>query len=135
MKSLQKSLAKKVLVYILALTFVVIVTAAAGILSFEKGYTDYFQGYGSALWWSGMLVTTMGSDYFPKSPEGRILGFSLAVYSFAIFGYVAASIGSYFLMKTTSPETDKVSLEIHALKEEIAGLREMLSEFKKERRS
>jgi voltage-gated potassium channel len=126
MKSLQNSFAKKAMVYVFALTLVVILTGAAGILSFEDGYSNYFTGFGSALWWSGMMVTTMGSDYFPKSPEGRILGFSLAVYGFAIFGYVAAAIGSLFLFKNAKREKDSVNEELRQLKAEIKSLKELL---------
>jgi voltage-gated potassium channel len=27
--------------------------------------------YGNALWWTAMVMTTIGSDYFPKTAEGR----------------------------------------------------------------
>jgi voltage-gated potassium channel len=50
----------------------VILSGAAGILMFEKELTNHFKGFGIALWWSAMMVTTMGSDFFPKSAEGRI---------------------------------------------------------------
>jgi voltage-gated potassium channel len=44
-----------------------------------------------------MLLTTMGSDYWPRSPEGRLLRFVLALYAFAVFGYVTAAIAAYFI--------------------------------------
>src|SRR5690606_16533202 len=96
---LSKSFARKVFIYVLGLTVMVVLLGAAGILNFEKDVTDYFQGFGSALWWSAMMVTTMGSDYFPKSPEGRFLAFILAFYGFAIFGYVAATFASFLMSR------------------------------------
>ncbi len=39
----------------------------------------------------------MGSDYWPRTPEGRILCLLLALYAFAVFGYVTATLASYFI--------------------------------------
>ncbi len=58
-----------------------------------------FPDYGSALWWTAMLLTTMGSDYWPRTTEGRLLCLLLAVYAFAVFGYVTAAIAAYFVGK------------------------------------
>lgn len=44
-----------------------------------------------------MVMTTMGSEYWPKAPAGRVLCWLLAVYAFAIFGYITATIASNFV--------------------------------------
>jgi len=41
-----------------------------------------------------VVTTTMDSDYFPKTAEGRVIALLLAVYAFAIFGYITATIAS-----------------------------------------
>jgi voltage-gated potassium channel len=73
-----------------------------------------------------MTMTTMGADYFPKTGEGRLLGWLLAVYAFAIFGYITATIASYFLgpAKRGGPPA-----EMAALRAEVAGLRAQLGEL------
>jgi voltage-gated potassium channel len=87
--------------YLVVLTLLVAVTGAAGMYRFEldaqggSGFPDY----GTALWWTAMLLTTMGSDYWPRTPEGRLLCLLLAMYSFAVFGYVTAAIAAYFVDK------------------------------------
>jgi hypothetical protein len=53
--------------------------------------------YGAALWWTAMVMTTMGSDYFPRSAEGRALCVLLALFAFAVFGYVTATLATYFV--------------------------------------
>jgi voltage-gated potassium channel len=79
----------------------VTITGAAGMYRFEldapggPGLADY----GTALWWTAMLLTTMGSDYWPRTPEGRVLCLLLAIYAFAVFGYVTAAIAAYFVGK------------------------------------
>jgi len=50
-----------------------------------------------------MLLTSMGSEFWPKSPEGRILCLLLAFYGFAVFGYITASFASFSSSATLSP--------------------------------
>lgn len=87
--------------YVILLTFIVLTTGAAGMYQFEleaRGGPG-FEDYGAALWWTAMLLTTMGSEYWPRTPEGRILCLLLAIYAFAVFGYVTAAIAAYFVGK------------------------------------
>jgi voltage-gated potassium channel len=127
MRALSKNLTRKVSLYVLSLTVMVIFSGAAGILNFESGETYYIKGFGSALWWSAMMVTTMGTDYFPKSAEGRVLAFFLAVYGFAIFGYVAATLASYLISRVRKEEKkENLQSEIEQLRSEIIELREFI---------
>jgi voltage-gated potassium channel len=90
--------------YLTMLSLVVVVTGAAGMYRFEleapggPGFPDY----GAALWWTAMLVTTMGSEYWPHTTEGRLLCLILAIYAFAVFGYVTAAIAAYFVDRDRS---------------------------------
>jgi hypothetical protein len=51
--------------------------------------------YGEALWWTAMVITTMGSGYFPKTAEGRVLCLALAVFALAVFGYITATPAAF----------------------------------------
>lgn len=119
--------------YVALLTLLVTVAGAAGMSFFESpralreaGYGELadrgagLDGYGEALWWTAMMMTTMGSEYWPKTPEGRLLGLLLAVYAFAIFGYLTATIASYFVGRPNGGE----EAELAALRREIAALRQ-----------
>jgi voltage-gated potassium channel len=87
--------------YLILLTLFVAVIGAAGMYRFEldapggRGFPDY----ATALWWTAMLLTTMGSDYWPQTPEARLLCLLLAIYAFAVFGYVTAAVAAYFVGK------------------------------------
>lgn len=85
--------------YVILLSLFVAATGAAGMYRFELDVSGGpgFPDYATALWWTAMLLTTMGSDYWPRSPEGRVLCFFLALYAFAVFGYVTAAIAAYFI--------------------------------------
>jgi voltage-gated potassium channel len=101
MRTLAITFRQRGLGYVVLLTCIVTATGAAGMYQFEldaRGGPG-FEDYGTALWWTAMLLTTMGSDYWPRTPEGRILCLLLATYAFAVFGYVTAAIAAYFVGK------------------------------------
>lgn len=99
MRGLTRGFRRRGFGYVSILTVMVAVIGAAGMYQFEGGSSAGagFDGYGAALWWTAMLLTTMGSEYWPQSGEGRILCLLLAVYAFAVFGYVTAAIAAYFV--------------------------------------
>lgn len=144
MRAVGKTIGRRGVGYVVALTVIVTFGGAAGMYAFESpdalqnaGYMSAEQAqaegiglnsYGEAVWWTAMIMTTMGSEYWPHTGEGRILGWLLAVYAFAIFGYITATIASYFVGQDTAgqgnaPPQGDASAEITALRSEIATLR------------
>jgi voltage-gated potassium channel len=99
MRSLTIAFRRRGLGYLLMLTVVITATGAAGMYRFELDAPGGpgFQDYTSALWWTAMLLTTMGSDYWPQTAEGRILCLLLAIYALAVFGYLTAAVAAYFV--------------------------------------
>ncbi len=92
--------------YVVVLTFVVVITGAAAMLAFEQEGPNGFDGYAHALWWTAMLVTTMGSEQWPVTVEGRALCLALAIYGFAVFGYITATIASWFVGRDRAAASD-----------------------------
>ena len=99
MGALRASLSRRGIGYVLVLTVLVVALGAGGMLAFEPAHEvpGGFTSYWDALWWTGMLVTTMGSQFWPQTAEGRILCFLLALYGLAVFGYITASLASFFI--------------------------------------
>jgi voltage-gated potassium channel len=125
MRALRNSMGRKGFGYVVLLTILVVLLGSAGMYSFEQGSVG-FESYGDALWWTAMVILTMGSGAWPISPEGRILGFLLALYAFAVFGYVTATLASVFIgLEAGAEESDLASSrKVEALREEIRLLRE-----------
>ncbi len=96
MSILGEVMGRRKLGYVIALTAIITVSGAAGIHALEKENPG-FSTFGSSLWWSAMIMTTMGSQFWPQSPEGRILCVLLALYAFTVFGYVTASLATFFI--------------------------------------
>lgn len=124
MGALGRSLGRRGFGYVLALTLIVALLGAAGMFAFERDSSEYFHDYGTALWWAAMVLTTMGSDYFPKTSEGRLLCLLLAIYGFAVFGYVTATVASFFVEReATDPDSDVASAAmIQALRDDLKEL-------------
>lgn len=128
--------------YVVALTILVTFSGAAGMERFESpaalheaGYTELArQGaglatYGDAVWWTAMIMTTLGSEYWPQTAEGRLLSWLLSLYALAVFGYITATIASYFIGPTKQqPQQYQVAAaDVARLREEIAALRAELA--------
>jgi len=99
MNALRAGLRRRGLGYVVALTALVSLLGAAGMYAFERApeVEGGFSSFGDALWWTAMLMTTMGSDFWPRTAEGRVLCLLLATYAFAVFGYITAAFASFFV--------------------------------------
>lgn len=54
-----------------------------------------FDSYWAALWWTLMIMTTMGSEFWHRTAEGRVLCVLLALHAFGVFGYVTAALAFF----------------------------------------
>jgi voltage-gated potassium channel len=72
-----------------------------------------------------MIITTLGSDYWPLTPEGRVLCLLLAMYSFAVWGYITASLATFFLDRDAADSKASIASEssLELLRSDMAMLR------------
>ena len=135
MRALGASLGRRGFGYIVALTAIVTLAGAAGMYAFENEVQDGLHSYSEALWWTAMLMTTMGSAYWPQTPEGRLLCVLLALYAFAIFGYVTAALATYFVGRDAENDAAEVAgaQAVAALRAEMAALRDDIRVFSQQR--
>jgi voltage-gated potassium channel len=128
MGALGRTMQRRGFGYVVVLTALVTVGGAAGMYAFENEVPGGLTTYSTALWWTAMMITTIGSEYWPKTPEGRLLCFLLAVYGFAVFGYMAATLTSFFVGRDQEKDsTEKIRDELRKLREEIAAMRRDLA--------
>lgn len=128
--ALRKSFEQLGLGDVLTTTTVVILLGAGGMLAFEpaRDVSGGFSKYADAVWRTAMLVSATGLDFWPLTPEGRVHALLLPVYGLAIFGYIAASLATFFIgQEGAAPKCDVAGArEIVALREDIEALREEL---------
>jgi voltage-gated potassium channel len=126
MGALGRSMGRRGIGYVLALSTLITLGGAAGMYFFEKGVpNNAIAGFGSALWWTAMIMTTLGSSYWPQSAEGRVLCLLLSFYAFAVWGYVTASLATFFVGRDADDDEAELpgKKDIDMLREELAGLR------------
>ena len=128
MRALSKTMKRRAFGYVILLSLIVLFGGAAGMYAFEKDAEGGLHDYATALWWTSMILTTMGSEYWPQTLEGRILCIILALYAFAVFGYVTATIASYFIGRDADDSAGEVagSRQLESLRKEIRELRQLI---------
>ena len=132
MNALRESLGRRGLGYVLVLTVSVALLGAGGMLAFEPAaeVEGGFSDYGDALWWTGMLLTSLGSDFWPTTAEGRLLCFLLSLYGLAVFGYITASFASFFVGRDAATPAAEIAgtQDVACLRAEIRLLRRELTQ-------
>ena len=131
MKALGASLSRRGFGYVVALTILVTFAGAAGMYAFENEAPDGLNSYSESLWWTAMLMTTMGPEQWPQTAEGRVLCVILALYAFGVFGYVTAALATFFVGRDADSNEAEVAGarqltdirdEMRALRDEIRAL-------------
>jgi voltage-gated potassium channel len=71
-----------------------------------------------------MIMTTLGSEYWPLSASGRVLCFFLSLYAFGVFGYVTATLATFFIGSDAADDEAELAsaVAIAALRADIAML-------------
>lgn len=132
MNALKSALARRGFGYVAGLTVLVILLGAAGMLSFENASEGQggLTSYAHALWWTGMLVASLGSDFWPVTVEGRVLTILLTIYGLAVFGYITATLASYFVGRDAQDSSARTvgSADLRRLLNEVARLRREIEE-------
>ena len=133
MRSLGKTMQRRAFGYVMVITLIVTFAGAAGMYALENPNPG-FTSYGLALWWTAMRVITAGNEFNPMTPEGRTLGFLIAVFGYSIFGYVTATFATYFIGRDAEEKDAPIagSREIEELKSEVIALRKAIENQKKD---
>ena len=116
--------------YVALLSLIVTFGGAAGMYALENPNIG-FDSYGMALWYTAMRVVTAGSDFWPQTPEGRGLAFLLSLFGYAIFGYITATLASFFIGRDAEEKNAPVagSADINELRVEIKVLTERIRDL------
>ncbi|GHA87383.1 ion transporter [Cognatilysobacter bugurensis] len=128
MRALGRAMRRRGAGYVITLTGVVTLIGAAGMFAFERdSAASGIDSFSDALWWTAMIMTTMGSEQWPQTTAGRVLCVLLSLYAFAVFGYVTAMLASFFVGRDTPPPVASDDAALARLEAQLAALREELA--------
>jgi voltage-gated potassium channel len=115
--------------YIGLLTLFIMALSSAGMYSIEHTRDDAnIVSLGDSIWWTTSTLTTIGSELYPVSSEGRTLAILIMIYSLGFAGYVAGTFAAVLLGvgQTTQSAPPADSDTLNTLREEIHALRRQL---------
>lgn len=134
LRAMRASMGRRGFGYVLTLSLLVIVVGAAGMYTFENpAEGGGLDSYADALWWTAMILMTTGSEYWPRTAEGRILCIALALYGFGVFGYITASLATFFIGRDAESRESEVAGE-RVLRDVQAEIRALRAEMEKRER-
>ena len=107
-RSAGNSFAERAVVYMAGAAAMGAGLGSLAVLDAEQGAPHAtITDYGDALWWAAETVTTVGyGDFYPVTPEGRIVAVVLMVVGIGLVGTVTAAVASWFVRRTAIEEDD-----------------------------
>jgi len=91
------------LIYVVIVTFFVIIMGACGIMAFENNINTF----GDAIWWSLVTTTTVGyGDISPESTGGRVIAGILMIFGIGFLGMVISSMATFFVDRLSSSKNE-----------------------------
>jgi len=135
MRVLQAVTRGRQIAYVAALSVLVVLTGAVGVLYFDRGVRDApIQNFGDALWWSAAMITTINNEKYVVSPEARVIAILQRLFAVSVFGFITASIATYFIGRSAEERaasdvshaspSDSVRAELDALRHDNELLRD-----------
>ncbi|MCE5197844.1 MAG: potassium channel family protein [Armatimonadota bacterium] len=97
--------------YVAAVMVAVTLLSGAGMYYVERTLPGAnIRSFGDGLWWSAGTLTTVGTELYPVSAEGRVLAVLVMVFGVTVFGYVAGSLASFFVNTDQSSSSEERDL-------------------------
>ncbi len=119
-------------IIVVAACFIFLFLGSTSVLIFEQQSNPSLTTAGQALWWAAVTMTTVGyGDTVPLTSEGRVVAVFLMVAGVGLFGALSGLIASWIIKPAEQAAVS--SRDLAELKAEIAELKVMLSNQRKER--
>jgi voltage-gated potassium channel len=138
MRVLQRLAAGRTVAYVAGLTVLAAILGAVGVLHFDRAAEGAtIRSFGDAIWWSTTMVTTINSEKHAVTMEGRIVAVLLRLFAISVFGFITATIASYFVGREVSGRAlgesgeDRLAAHLTDLRRENAQVRAELARVQK----
>lgn len=112
-RSVRRTLAERVTVYVVGTSISAVFLGALAVLDAEEKSTHAnITSFGDALWWACSTVTTVGyGDRYPVTTEGRFVGVALMIVGIALVGSVTAAVAAWFVSNVQDEHLNRADRE------------------------
>ncbi|MEV0356802.1 ion channel [Nocardia sp. NPDC050697] len=121
-------------IYVGTSSVLVILLCSLAFFDAEYGAPEAkIQNYGDALWWASVTVTTVGyGDYYPVTPEGRLVALLLMTFGIGLIGFAIGTTTSWVFdqLKAVEASTDEAERQLGTLLDEVRALRAEVAELR-----
>lgn len=121
-RGLRASFGRRRFGFVVSISVVTAVIGAAGLHGLEGDRAGPFASFTEALWWTTRMMMTIGPEAWPETAEGRVLALVMALYGYALFGYVTATFASVFIGRDEE-RRPAAAKELERLRSEVAAMR------------
>jgi voltage-gated potassium channel len=139
-KDVLENRSKYTVLITILMTLLVLTVASVLVLQFESQSPNAnIQSGGDSLWYSVVTLTTVGyGDRYPVTPGGRITAVFIMFMGVGIIGALASILSSVLVGEPPAPAAEEtpaaattpaVELEIAAIKDELAAMRQLLEKM------
>lgn len=105
------------------LAVLLVVFSSIAVLQFETTEQSNIKTGEDAFWWAIVTITTVGyGDFYPVTPEGRLVAALLMCSGVGLFGTFSGLLAARLI----APDASSAESEIAALRAEIASLRQAI---------
>ncbi|WP_027661199.1 potassium channel family protein [Salinispora fenicalii] len=117
-------------IYVAATTVLLVGVASLAVLDAERAAPDpSITNYPDALWWAAVTITTVGyGDFYPVTPEGRLVAVGLMIGGIGLIGFVTGSLATWIVDRVSGQDRQPAATaeDVAALRQEIVALRQQL---------
>jgi voltage-gated potassium channel len=104
LRQLRLALAGRRLVYLVLWVIGAVASGGAAQYLIEREAPGAnIRSFGDALWWAAGTVTTVGTELYPVTGEGRVMGVVMMTFGVTVFGYLAGALASLFVQVDEPP--------------------------------
>jgi len=106
----------RLVIYVISsATLLVFIAALAELDAEQNARGSNIRDFGDSVWWACVTIASVGyGDYYPVTPEGKVVAVGLMIAGLALLGSVTALLASWFIEQINRNRVEQEVAEVEA---------------------